>query len=103
VSRPFIISVTDLAAAQLLSAQDWWLDNRPKAPNAVREECERACALISTQPQIGARARNVSLIGVRRLYLSRVRYFVYYRVIPESERIEVLAFWHGSRGRPPQL
>jgi ParE toxin of type II toxin-antitoxin system, parDE len=65
--------------------------NRPKAPNAIREELERASFLISVQPQIGARARNISLVGVRRIQLARVRYDVYYRVVTDPERIEVLA------------
>jgi len=79
VTGAFAINVTELAAEQLLSAENWWRNNRPKAPNAIREEFERACALISAQPQIGARARNVALIGARRLYLSRIPYYIYYR------------------------
>jgi hypothetical protein len=39
--------------------------------------------LISVQPEIGARARNISLAGVRRLHLARVRYYVYYRVVTD--------------------
>lgn len=62
----------------------------PKAPNAIREELERAASLISLQPEIGARARNISLPGVRRLHLSRVRHYVYYRVVTDPERIELL-------------
>jgi plasmid stabilization system protein ParE len=70
--------------------EDWWRVNRPKAPNAIREELERASLLISVQPEIGARARNISLAGVRRLHLARVRYYVYYRVVGDPERIEIL-------------
>ena len=77
--------------------------NRPQAPNAIREELERASLLISVQSEIGARARNISLAGVRRLHLARVRYHVYYRVVTDPERIEVLAFWHERRGSGPPL
>ena len=103
MSRPLDIELSELAKAQIRDAEDWWRLNRPKAPNAIREELERASLLISVQPQIGARARNVSLSVVRRLHLARVRYHVYYRVVPNPERVQILAFWHGSRGSAPQF
>jgi plasmid stabilization system protein ParE len=103
VSRPLHIEVSDLAKTQIRAAEQWWRLNRPKAPNAIREELERASSLISVQPEVGARARNISLPGVRRLHLARVRYYVYYRVVTEPEQVEVLAFWHASRGSGPPL
>jgi plasmid stabilization system protein ParE len=103
VRRPLPIEVSDLARAQVRAAQEWWRVNRPKAPNAIREELERASLLISVQPEIGARARNTSLAGVRRLHLARVRYYIHYRVVTDPERIEVLAFWHESRGSGPSI
>ena len=103
MSRPLHIEVTNLAQAQIRAAGDWWRLNRPKAPNAIREELERASSLISVQPEIGARARNISLPGVRRLLLARIRYYVYYRVVTEPEQVEVLAFWHASRVSSPPL
>lgn len=104
MSRPLDIEVSQLAAIQIRAADDWWRLNRPKAPNAIHEELERAARLISLQPQIGARARNVALPGVRRLNLARIRFDLYYRVVSEPERIEVLTLWHSSRETgPPQL
>ena len=76
---------------------------RSKAPNAIREELERAASVISVQPEAGARALNVSLAGVRRLHLARIRYYVYYWVVTNPERIEILAFWHESRGSEPPI
>ena len=103
MSQPLRLEVSDLAAAQIRAADEWWRRNRPKAPNAIREELERASFLISVQPEVGARARNVALPDVRCLHLARVRYYLYYRVITESKRIQVLAFWHASRGAPPPI
>jgi plasmid stabilization system protein ParE len=60
-----------------------------KAPEAFKEELERGFALISRTPEIGAKATNYNLQGVRRIHLSRIRYFLYYRV--RRERVEVLA------------
>jgi len=103
VSGPLEIEISDLAKAQIRTAEAWWRLNRPKAPNAIREELERAASIISIQPNVGAHALNVSLPDVRRLHLSRVRYYVYYWVRSDPKRIEILAFWHESRGTQPPL
>jgi plasmid stabilization system protein ParE len=103
VNQPLSIEVSDLAKAQIRVAEEWWRANRPAAPNAIREELERASRLIAVQPGVGARARNLSLAGVRRLLLARIRYHLYYRVATDPDRIEVLAFWHSSRGSAPPV
>ena len=74
-----------------------------EAPNAIGEELERAASIIAVQPEAGARALNTSLAGVRRLHLARIRYYVYYQLLADPERIEILAFWHESRGSNPPL
>jgi hypothetical protein len=103
VSDPLPVEVSALAAAQIASAEAWWRVNRPKAPNAIREDVERASSLIAAQPQVGTRARNVALAGVRRLHLAQVRYDLYYRQAEMPKRVEVLAFWHASRGSKPPI
>lgn len=59
--------------------------------------------LIQAQPGIGATAANVRLQGVRRVYLSRIRYHLYYQVTSSPPQLELLAFWHASRGTEPDL
>jgi plasmid stabilization system protein ParE len=103
VKRPLPIEVSDLAMAHIRAAEEWWRRHRPAAPNAIREELERASWLIAVQPGVGAVARNVSLAGVRRLHLVRIRYHLYYRVMTNPDRVEVLGFWHSSRGSAPPL
>ena len=103
MNRPLAIDISDLAKGQIRAAEDWWRRNRPKAPDAIREEIERAASIISIQPGAGARALNVSLAGVRRVHLARVRYYLYYWLPTDPERIEILAFWHESRGSGPTL
>ena len=39
--------------------------------------------------------------GVRRVTLSRIRYYLYYRVADDA--LQVLALWHTSRGLGPSL
>ena len=98
---PLPIKVVRRAAREIAEAGEWWQTNRPAAPTAIEEELRRAFALISEHPTVGARALNAKLTGVHRIYLSRIRYHVYYRVRSEPKSIEVLAFWHGSRGSGP--
>jgi plasmid stabilization system protein ParE len=95
------IRITRRAAAQIREAARWWAANRPAAPTAFEEELRRGFALIAQQPGIGARATNSQLANVRRILLSRVRYYVYYRT--RATRVEILALWHASRGQEPTL
>jgi len=97
----FPVKVTPIAAMQIEKAARWWLANRDKAPNAFNEEIERGFALISQRPEVGAKASSVKLKNVRRIHLSRIRYFLYYRAM--QNRVEVLALWHSSRLKGPTL
>jgi len=101
VTSPLRITVSRDAQAQIEEATAWWAQNRPFAPGAVRQDLDRILGLLSVQPGIGARTRSAKLQGVRRITLSRIRYYVYYRV--SGDALEVLAFWHTSRGRRPRL
>ncbi len=95
------IRVTGSALLQIQEAADWWLANRTSAPLAFRDDLRQAFELISQQPGIGAAAANVELQGVRRVFLGRVRYFLYYRVRPDQ--VEILALWHSNRGQEPEF
>jgi plasmid stabilization system protein ParE len=101
VTSPPRIEITDNAQSQIVAASVWWKENRPAAPDAVFEELERILHLLALQPSLGARAKQATLSGVRRVLLSRIHYYVYYRVTDEA--LQVLAFWHASRGQGPGL
>jgi len=104
VSAPLPVVASALAAEQIRVAEEWWRANRPKAPNAFREDLENASALLAIQPGIGARALNATIVGVRRVHLTRVRYDLYYRVVEgPPKRLEILALWHSNRGTNPPL
>jgi plasmid stabilization system protein ParE len=95
------VRVSLRAAGQIRAAAQWWAENRPSAPGAVRVDLSQALALISQQPGIGAPCEGIRLQGVRRLLVSRIRYFIYYRATADA--VEVLAVWHVSRGKQPSL
>ena len=103
MSEPLHVEVSALASGQIREAEAWWRVNRTKAPNAIREELERASGLVAAQPHIGTRARNLALVGVRRLHLARIRYDIYYRVTGSAQQLEILAFWHTSRRSTPPI
>jgi plasmid stabilization system protein ParE len=67
----------------------------------VRKDLEAALALLAEEPGIGTRVETSRADVVRRLFLPRVRYFVYYRV--RGKMLEIVAFWHSSREKGPSL
>ena len=103
MSGPLPVRIVGTAARAIIEAAEWWASNRPKAPVAFAEELERALQLIASQPAIGAQAQNAKLAGVRRIHLTRVRYYLYYRISRSPPGIEVLALWHTSRGSDPPM
>ena len=98
---PLRIEVSARAAEQVRQAAAWWSENRPSAPGAVAKDVAESIALLAEQPGIGARYGGSLTPGVRRLFLGRIGYFVYYRAT--NDTLEVLALWHGSRGSQPPL
>ena len=95
------VEVTPRAAAQIEAAAAWWAMNRPAAPDAIRIEFQDASALLSRQPGVGARSKTARYPSLRRLFLARVRYHIYYPQMPG--KVVILAFWHASRGSGPSL
>jgi plasmid stabilization system protein ParE len=94
------VKISARAGAQIRRAAQWWLENRPAAPGAIGADIAEGLALLAEQPGIGSKYNGARTGTVRRLYLSRVRYFLYYRVVDDA--LEVLAFWHVRRGSQPR-
>ena len=101
MNAPLRIEITEKAQTQISVASAWWAENRPTAPGAISEELDRILGLLRVQPEIGTSARRATLSGVRRVTLSRIRYYLYYRVADDA--LQVLAFWHTSRDLGPSL
>ena len=101
VNMALRIEVTDVARTQIAAAVEWWAQNRPAAPGGILEDLDRTLGLVCVQPAMGARARRATLSGVRRVTLSRIRYYLYYRVVDDV--LQVLALWHTSRDLGPSL
>ena len=95
------IRVSPRATLQIQKAAEWWAQNRPAVPGAVRADIGEALALLAQEPGIGSPCKGTRVVGVRRLLLTRIRYFIYYRTTVES--LDVLAVWHVSRGKQPSV
>ena len=95
------VSISARAAAQIRKADAWWAENRPAASSAISVDFAEAVALLAQQSSIGAKYEGTRVAGVRRLFLNRVGYFIYYKA--EADLLKVLAFWHASREHPPAL
>ena len=103
MSTPLTVKVTPRARREIGQASNWWAKHRTKAHHAFREDIQRAFDTLARQPLIGPPATNEPLAGVRRLHLGRIRYYLYYRVKEDPQRVEILALWHTSRGKGPDL
>ena len=95
------VKISARAVAEIRRAADWWLANRPAAPGAIATDFADAASLLAEQPGIGAKYEGARVPGVRRLFLSRVGYFIYYTA--DTQDLKVLAFWHSSREQQPKL
>jgi plasmid stabilization system protein ParE len=95
------VKVSARAAAQTRRAAEWWLQNRQAAPGAVANDIRESISLLAEQPGIGAKYEGARTPGVRRLFLGRIGYFLYYRI--HDGTLEVLALWHASRGEQPRV
>jgi plasmid stabilization system protein ParE len=95
------VKISSRAARQVQSAAVWWAENRPAAPGAIAADFGQAVTLLAAQPGLGARYEGSRTPSVRRLFLNRVGYFIYYRQYGGD--LQVLAFWHSSREHQPML
>lgn len=96
------VHFTRRATSQIATAADWWEANRPAARGAITAAVDAGVELLGDAPHAGSAVTGTRLLGVRRIFLERIDYHLYYRVNGRRRRIDVLAFWH-SRRQPPLL
>lgn len=96
-----IVRIKPRALRDIHRAAEWWSRNRRDAPGAIESDLRDALSALVEQPGIGSKVENTRSQDIRRLYLLRTRYFVYYR--PQGRFLEVLAFWHSSREHEPRV
>lgn len=95
------IKYTPRADQSLFEALDWMMangvDSRP-----FEEELSRKEMLLEVTPHLGAPVVEARTPGVRWLVFS-TRHLLDYRVNERAGAVELLLFWHSSRGARPRL
>lgn len=94
---PLLIS--DSARREIVEAQEASLQSYEIVPEALAEELRAFFELLLETPAIGELVPTRKRRFMRRIYLPRTRYYVYYLNIAPG--IEILSVWHASR-RPPR-
>lgn len=87
------------AVAEIIAARQWWLANRPVAPEAFDEEFDRARDFIRSMPHAGQPVRSSRLPELRRVLLGRIRYHLYYEVSEGSSTSRHYGMHHEVAGR----
>lgn len=86
---------------QIEGAAARWATSRVAAPKRFKEGIERGLSLIRAQPGMGVRSRNPRHRDVRRIYLDRFGYHLYYRFSSAGDVVEVIEIRHARRGTLP--
>jgi hypothetical protein len=90
VRRPLHIEVSDLARAQIRAAEAARNSNAPRCSFPSSLKSALAPETFPSQAFVVFTSRAFAIT-------------FYYRVVADPERIEILAFWHESRGSGPSL
>lgn len=97
------VRMTKQARADVMAALSWWRGNRNKAPELLLEELRAARATLAATPLVGVAVPDEAVPTLRRLVLTKTRYFAFYRVDAVREEVVVLRLWHHTRGQRPRL
>ncbi|HEY8208202.1 MAG TPA: type II toxin-antitoxin system RelE/ParE family toxin [Myxococcaceae bacterium] len=96
-----VLKIAPQALKDIRTVDAWWRANRPAARHLLRAELRKAFRLLREHPHVGSHGLHVLARGIRRLYLRKTRYFIYYSV--RGEDVEILRVWHSSRKVEPRF
>ena len=96
------LQLSDEAIEQLERIAAWWDVHRPASPNLFLNEFARSSALLQVVPLAGVRVVMRPRI-VRRLWMKRSGYHIYYTVDERKGIVGIRAIWHAKRGAGPKL
>lgn len=101
MGRPLAVVFHKRAQREIVAVGQWWRENRGSA-RLIAEQILWIASLLAMSPHLGAAVHGTRRAGVRRFYLERIDYHLYYAVDPSGARVVVLSLWHARR-RPPRL
>ena len=97
-----VVLLTAPAARQLNDAREWWLANRDKAPHAFDQDVAALLGFLEERPELVGRPFE-NHASIRRVHLQRIRYYLYFQIMPEDDRVLILAIWHERRIHVPKF
>jgi len=93
------VRFTEVAADQADAEDDWWRENRDKAPGLFTSELQQAVETLRTIPEAGPLYGILDDTPMRRVELKKTRCQLYYSV--EAEEIVIHFVWGARRGDRP--
>lgn len=81
----------------------WWRQNRPAAPALFADELEAALVRMSELPDSGKPMPRKNRPSLRRVEMTKTRYYVLYEHDAATNTVYVHAVWSALRGRGPRL
>lgn len=95
----FQIAWTELAITDLREVVDYIAADNAEAASMLGMDIIAAVEVLKTFPFIGPPYPRRTRSEVREI-LCRKRYRIFYRVIEDQKRLEILRIWHGARDEP---
>ena len=96
----FEIVWTEPTQVQLEEIRDYIAADNLSAAQRVVEKIIARVEQLKWTPRIGAVYRNGGKHPIRKIVSGKYR--IFYRIIEDDKRVEILAVWHGAR-RDPEL
>lgn len=78
---------SEKADARLEGIIDYYEDKDPVAGYRIVSEIEERAKSIKSNPEIGVRSHKKK--GIRRLIVSKTKYFIAYKLLPNSEKPKI--------------
>lgn len=91
------VTYSQSARRDLLQIIETIAEDDPRAARAFEWRLRHHCSLLAATPQMG---RQRPEIGIDVRSLVRGSYLIFYRWLPEADRVEILRIWHGRRRLP---
>ncbi len=93
------VRFTEVALEQADAEDDWWRENRDKAPGLFTSELEQAVHTLGTAPEAGPLYGILDDTSMRRVQLKKTRCHLYYSL--EADEIVIHFVWGARRGERP--
>jgi plasmid stabilization system protein ParE len=90
-----------LAHAQVI--RQWWVANRPRAPQLFLHELRAAVMQLRRAPLSGRPYEAVGVRPTRRLLLPKTHFHLYHWLDETTDVVRIYAVWHSARGEGPPL